>query len=47
LEELGIERQVGHPTEIRAAEPRKQKDDRSEALAWRNCNLVSRGKKKP
>jgi transposase len=31
LEELGIEHQVGHPTEIRAAEPRKQKHDRRDA----------------
>ena len=27
-EELGIECLVGHPAEIRAAEPRKQKHDR-------------------
>jgi len=26
--ELGIECQVGHPVQIRAAEPRKQKHDR-------------------
>ena len=31
LEELGIECLVGHPAEIRAAEPRKQKRDRREA----------------
>jgi transposase len=29
--ELGIECQVGHPAEIRAAEPRKQKHDRRDA----------------
>jgi hypothetical protein len=28
MEELGIEFQVGHPAEIRATEPRKQKNDR-------------------
>jgi hypothetical protein len=28
MEELGIECRVGHPAEIRAAEPRKQKHDR-------------------
>ena len=27
MEELGIECLVGHPAEIRAAEPRKQRDD--------------------
>jgi hypothetical protein len=32
LEELGIERQVGHPTEIRAAEPRN------------TCNSLRQGK---
>jgi len=31
LEELGIECQVGDPTKIRAAEPRKQKHDRRDA----------------
>jgi transposase len=31
LEELGIECLVGHPAEIRAAEPRKQKHDRRDA----------------
>src|SRR5215470_19123468 len=31
MEELGIECLVGHPTEIRAAEPRKQKHDRRDA----------------
>src|ERR1700732_572054 len=31
LEELGIECRVGHPAEIRAAEPRKQKHDRRDA----------------
>jgi transposase len=31
LEELGIECLVGHPAQIRAAEPRKQKQDRRDA----------------
>jgi len=31
LEELGIEFRVGHPAKIRAAEPRKQKNDRRDA----------------
>lgn len=31
LEELGIEFRVGHPAQIRAAEPRKQKNDRRDA----------------
>src|ERR1700747_1253584 len=31
MEELGIECLVGHPAQIRAAEPRKQKNDRREA----------------
>jgi transposase len=31
MEELGIECLVGHPAEIRAAEPRKQKHDRRDA----------------
>ena len=31
IEELGIECLVGHPAEIRAAEPRKQKHDRRDA----------------
>jgi transposase len=31
MEELGIECRVGHPAEIRAAEPRKQKHDRQDA----------------
>lgn len=31
MEELGIECRVGHPTQIRAAEPRKQKHDRRDA----------------
>jgi transposase len=31
MEELGIEYQVGHPAKIRAAEPRKQKNDRRDA----------------
>jgi len=31
MEELGIECLVGHPAQIRAAEPRKQKNDRRDA----------------
>src|SRR5208283_1317681 len=31
IEELGIECRVGHPATIRAAEPRKQKNDRRDA----------------
>jgi transposase len=31
MEELGIECRVGHPATIRAAEPRKQKNDRRDA----------------
>jgi len=31
MEELGIECLVGHPAEIRASEPRKQKHDRRDA----------------
>jgi hypothetical protein len=31
MEELGIECLVGHPAQIRAAEPRKQKHDRRDA----------------
>jgi transposase len=30
MEELGLECRVGHPAQIRAAEPRKQKHDRRE-----------------
>ncbi len=32
MEELGIDCQVGHPAKIRAAEPRKQKHDRRDAV---------------
>lgn len=32
MEELGVECQVGHPAKIRAADPRKQKHDRRDAL---------------
>lgn len=32
MEELGIDCQVGHPAKIRAAEPRKQKHDRRDAM---------------
>jgi transposase len=35
LEELGIQRRVGHPAKIRAKETRKQKHDRRDArLIW-------------
>jgi transposase len=42
LEELGIERQVGHPTEIRAAEPRKQKHDRRDAALLLKLQVENR-----
>jgi hypothetical protein len=42
LEELGMERQVGHPTEIRAAEPRKQKHDRRDAALLRKLQVENR-----
>jgi transposase len=32
MEELGVECQVGHPADVRACEPRKQKHDRRDAL---------------
>ena len=42
LEELGIEHQVGHPTEIRAAEPRKQKHDRRDAALLLKLQVENR-----
>jgi transposase len=42
LEELGIEHQVGHPTEIRAAEPRKQKHDRRDAALLLKLQIEKR-----
>ena len=36
MEELKIECRVGHPAKIRAAEPRKQKHDRRDALLLLN-----------
>src|ERR1700693_2254611 len=42
LEELGIERQVDHPTEIRAAEPRKQKHDRRDAALLLKLQVENR-----
>src|SRR2546422_1525837 len=42
LEELGIERQVGHPAEIRAAEPRKQKHDRRDAALLLKLQVENR-----
>ena len=41
-EELGIDRQVGHPATIRAAEPRRQKDDQRDAeLLLKNAGMVA------
>src|SRR2546430_11062462 len=42
MEELGIECLVGHPAEIRAAEPRNQKHDRRDA-DWILKGLVDNG----
>jgi transposase len=42
LEELGIERQVGHPAKIRAAEPRKQKHDRRDAALLLKLQVENR-----
>lgn len=42
LEELGIDRQVGHPAKIRAAEPRKQKYDGRDALLLLRLQLENR-----
>src|SRR3989442_7853709 len=42
MEELGIDRQVGHPTEIRAAEPRKQKHDRRDAALLLKLQVENR-----
>lgn len=42
LDELGIDRQVGHPAEIRAAEPRKQKHDRRDALLLLRLQIENR-----
>jgi transposase len=42
LEELGIERQVGHPAKIRAAEPRKQKYDGRDALLLLRLQIENR-----
>ena len=53
LEELGIECLVGHPAEIRAAEPRKQKHDRRDAdlllslLVVRFCRLIPDALRQP
>jgi len=52
MEELGIECLVGHPAQIRAAEPRKQKHDRRDAdlllslLRRRKCVFDSPKKRK-
>lgn len=42
VEELGIARQVGHPAEIRAAEPRKQKHDRRDAALLLQLQIENR-----
>src|SRR5260370_15513287 len=42
LEELGIERQVGHPAKIRAAEPQKQKQDRRDAALLLKLQIENR-----
>src|SRR3989442_9053477 len=42
MEELGIDRQVGHPAEIRAAEPRKQKHDRRDAALLLKLQVENR-----
>ena len=42
LEELGIDRQVGHPATIRAAEPRKQKYDGRDALLLLRLQIENR-----
>ena len=41
MEELKIDCQVGHPAKIRAAEPRKQKHDRRDALLLLKQRLFS------
>ena len=42
LDSLGIDRQVGHPAKIRAAEPRKQKHDRRDALLLLRLQMENR-----
>jgi transposase len=42
MEELGIDRQVGHPAKIRAAEPRKQKHDRRDAALLMKLQVENR-----
>lgn len=42
MEELGIDRRVGHPAQIRAAEPRKQKHDRRDALLLLQLQIENR-----
>ena len=42
MDELGINRQVGHPARIRAAEPRKQKYDRADALLLLRLQIENR-----
>jgi len=45
MEELGIECRVGHPAQIRATEPRKQKHDRRDAIAFRRSGCLRRSYK--
>jgi len=42
MDELGIDRQVGHPAAIRAAEPRKQKYDGRDALLLLQLQIENR-----
>ena len=42
LEELGIDRLVGHPSEIRKAEARKQKHDRRDAALLLKLQVENR-----
>jgi hypothetical protein len=42
MDELGIDRQVGHPAAIRAAEPRKQKHDGRDALLLLQLQIENR-----
>ncbi len=46
MEELGIECLVGHPSEIRAAEPRKQKRDRRDADLFLSLLIEERSRAK-
>jgi hypothetical protein len=46
MEELGIECLVGHPAQIRAAEPRKQKHDRHRRHCFSAASVVRRAGRK-